>query len=231
MIKKNKDSNLRAINKKNKDNNFKAATKKNKDSNLEAVNKKNKDSKTTKKNKILNEKRTLKFLQKFMGKAEKKSDDKKYLKSIEDKSNNLISKSKKLYEKVSGPLKKILNYIKDPKADLLLKIAGVGVIIYLVSPIDALPDFAPVIGFLDDIAAISAFAVIITKNIKSTADSSKETITTVTKSIAEGVTENLNTQVEEQSKIRIKQQLIIAAISLIGAILIALIALLFTLFF
>ncbi len=50
----------------------------------------------------------------------------------------------------------------------ILKIGGA--IVYLVSPIDAIPDFIPVLGFTDD-ATVIAFVI---KSLKSELDSFKE---------------------------------------------------------
>ena len=46
----------------------------------------------------------------------------------------------------------------DPRTPLYLKGAMVAVVLYLVSPIDILPDFLPLLGIVDDVALV-AFAV------------------------------------------------------------------------
>jgi uncharacterized membrane protein YkvA (DUF1232 family) len=45
-----------------------------------------------------------------------------------------------------------------PETPLYLKGAMIGVVVYLVSPIDILPDFLPLLGIVDDVALV-AFAV------------------------------------------------------------------------
>lgn len=182
------------------------------------------------KNRFIKNSRVFKVMKKYMSKAENKSKDQYYIESLEHKTDTLIDKLPKLAEKVSAPAKKIWNYIKDPNSDMVLKIAAIGVIIYLISPIDAIPDFTPVLGFVDDIAAMAVMVSMIAKSINSTTKDSKEAIQNVTKSIADGVTETLDEGVGKQSKIRIRQQLIITAISLGGAILIGIIALLLSIF-
>lgn len=50
----------------------------------------------------------------------------------------------------------------DPRVPWLAKAVPVLLAIYLVSPIDLIPDFLPVIGFLDDVAmVVGALALII----------------------------------------------------------------------
>ncbi|AFM05410.1 hypothetical protein Fleli_3070 [Bernardetia litoralis DSM 6794] len=62
---------------------------------------------------------------------------------IKEKFNTLLRLVRALYKK---------EYSLFPWSSLLKTIA---VLIYLVSPIDALPDFIPVVGFIDDFALIS----------------------------------------------------------------------------
>jgi uncharacterized membrane protein YkvA (DUF1232 family) len=170
--------------------------------------------------------KVIKFLDKFVSKAENKTDDEKYIQKLEGKTEHIIkNKSDKISDKISSPAKKVWDYIKDPKSDTALKITAIGVIIYLVSPIDALPDFIPVVGFVDDIAALTIMVTLIVKNVGQIVEGTKSTVKKLTKNIADGVTESLDEGVERQSKIRIRQQLIITAISLGGAILIGIIAL------
>ncbi len=59
--------------------------------------------------------------------------------------------------------------VKDPNRAWGSKIAIVATLIYLISPIDGIPDFIPFIGFTDDIALI-AFTV---KQFKSDIDEYK----------------------------------------------------------
>ncbi len=40
--------------------------------------------------------------------------------------------------------------VRDPRTPLAAKLLGVAIVAYAVSPIDLIPDFIPVIGFLDD---------------------------------------------------------------------------------
>jgi len=52
-------------------------------------------------------------------------------------------------------LKLIGRLMKDPRVNFLPKAALVGSLVYLISPIDLIPDFvAPLVGQLDDIAIL-----------------------------------------------------------------------------
>jgi uncharacterized membrane protein YkvA (DUF1232 family) len=44
--------------------------------------------------------------------------------------------------------------LRHPQAPLWLKAGAVGVVLYLISPIDLIPDFIPFFGVLDDVVLI-----------------------------------------------------------------------------
>ncbi|MBR6552623.1 MAG: DUF1232 domain-containing protein [Clostridia bacterium] len=44
--------------------------------------------------------------------------------------------------------------IKSPKTPVIAKIVGALVIVYVLSPIDLIPDFIPVLGYLDELILI-----------------------------------------------------------------------------
>ena len=48
-------------------------------------------------------------------------------------------------------LKTIIALMRNPKVSSLPKALVVGAIVYLLMPLDAIPDVAPVVGWLDDI--------------------------------------------------------------------------------
>ena len=71
--------------------------------------------------------------------------------------------SKKISSMNRGPVGRIWNIvmdlygmIKDPDIPWQLKAVAVGALVYLISPIDAMPDIVPIAGLLDDAAVISA---------------------------------------------------------------------------
>ena len=47
------------------------------------------------------------------------------------------------------------SFIKDPNAPWAGKAIAIGALLYLVSPIDAVPDFIPVVGLADDVGVIA----------------------------------------------------------------------------
>ncbi|MBR5777253.1 MAG: DUF1232 domain-containing protein [Bacteroidales bacterium] len=50
----------------------------------------------------------------------------------------------------------LYRFIKDPNAPWAGKAIAIGALIYMISPVDAVPDFTPIIGLLDDVAIITA---------------------------------------------------------------------------
>lgn len=62
-----------------------------------------------------------------------------------------------------GPLRKIWHFIKaflrlliDPRSLPLAKLVVLGALVYVVNPVDAVPDFIPVVGLLDDAGVVLA---------------------------------------------------------------------------
>lgn len=82
-----------------------------------------------------------------------------------------------------GPVVKIWDkvqvlwrFIKDPDVAWGKKATAVGSLIYLISPLDAVPDFIPAGGLLDDVAVILFVAQMLAESLKAyTADSASET--------------------------------------------------------
>lgn len=88
-----------------------------------------------------------------------------------NKAEDLLNKAKQKAENNEIPLKEIIEklqllfevlqawykgtYKEMPKGSIIMIIAS---ILYFVSPVDLIPDFVPVIGYLDD-AAVIAFAI------------------------------------------------------------------------
>lgn len=50
----------------------------------------------------------------------------------------------------------ILDLLRCPEISLLYKTIVVAALIYLMTPLDAVPDFLPLVGWLDDLAVLTA---------------------------------------------------------------------------
>ena len=50
----------------------------------------------------------------------------------------------------------LYRYMNDPEVPWHRKSVAVGALVYFIVPVDAIPDFAPVVGYLDDAGVISA---------------------------------------------------------------------------
>lgn len=71
---------------------------------------------------------------------------------------NLWDKVEKTGKKISF-LKDIMalyRYFKDADVQWYRKTIVLGALVYFISPVDAIPDIAPLIGYLDDLAVIAA---------------------------------------------------------------------------
>lgn len=49
----------------------------------------------------------------------------------------------------------VVRFFKNPKAPLLPKLGLLFAALYLVSPIDAIPDLTPILGWIDDVGLMS----------------------------------------------------------------------------
>ena len=91
---------------------------------------------------------------------------------VEEKKNKFFEKFKKTdpkelnFDKISkmniGPVKKVwdgvLNLwqvVSSNKIPMSAKVTAIGALVYLISPIDAIPDMIPIAGLTDDVAVIT----------------------------------------------------------------------------
>jgi uncharacterized membrane protein YkvA (DUF1232 family) len=59
-----------------------------------------------------------------------------------------------LWTLVRGDLKKLWWALRDPRSPAWLKLATLGLLMYLLSPADFLPDIIPFVGLVDDLVLI-----------------------------------------------------------------------------
>ena len=79
-------------------------------------------------------------------------------KNINYVEGNLWSKLAKVEKKISfaKDVIALYRYMRDPAVAWYRKSIVVAGLVYFISPIDAIPDFTPVIGYLDDLGVITA---------------------------------------------------------------------------
>jgi uncharacterized membrane protein YkvA (DUF1232 family) len=65
---------------------------------------------------------------------------------------------------------KVLNYIRDPAVAVWRKGAGLLAAVYVISPVDIVPDVLPLLGWLDDLGVVSAVAWFLIRDIRKHAD-------------------------------------------------------------
>jgi uncharacterized membrane protein YkvA (DUF1232 family) len=71
--------------------------------------------------------------------------------------SNARGRRSRLAEKLEGLKRETLALyfaMKDPRTPIFAKICGCIVVAYALSPIDLIPDFIPIIGFLDDLVLV-----------------------------------------------------------------------------
>jgi len=91
------------------------------------------------------------------GKTEKEIED-DYRESTEYVEENLWSKVERIGKKISfaKDIMALYSYMKDPYVSWHRKAIVVMGLVYFISPIDAIPDIAPFIGYLDDLGVVAA---------------------------------------------------------------------------
>lgn len=75
-------------------------------------------------------------------------------KDIEKIDANINNMNKGKLKDVWDKILLMIKLIKDPKAAWSSKAIAIGALIYVVSPIDAIPDAIPVVGLTDDVAVV-----------------------------------------------------------------------------
>ncbi len=106
-------------------------------------------------------------MEKIAGNFSKATERAKEAVNDKEKAQDILDKAMKKASEVKGPLEKVwesltlmfgivADWIKGKYKDVPLgSIIGIiGALIYFLSPIDAIPDFIPVIGYLDDVFVI-----------------------------------------------------------------------------
>ncbi len=66
-----------------------------------------------------------------------------------------IKSSKRSIFKVISHLKALKKYMLDSDVKWYRKSVVVAALVYFIAPLDAMPDFAPLIGFLDDMGVVA----------------------------------------------------------------------------
>jgi uncharacterized membrane protein YkvA (DUF1232 family) len=59
-----------------------------------------------------------------------------------------------LWVAVRGDARRLWVALRHPEAPVWLKLGSAGLVLYLVSPVDLLPDVIPVLGMVDDLVLI-----------------------------------------------------------------------------
>lgn len=76
-------------------------------------------------------------------------------KELSDNLDKKIKSSRKSVFKILAHLKALKKYMLDKDVKWVRKSVVVAAVLYFITPIDAVPDIAPFIGFLDDFGVIA----------------------------------------------------------------------------
>lgn len=89
----------------------------------------------------------------FGGRSEEDTSEK--IKYVE---GNIWTKLEAVGKKISfaKDILALFNYMRDPLVSWHRKAIVVGALIYFISPVDTVPDLAPLFGYLDDLGVITA---------------------------------------------------------------------------
>ncbi len=63
-------------------------------------------------------------------------------------------------------LHKLWRYVRDGRVPLWRKLVGVAAVAYLIWPFDLIPDFIPLIGWLDDAGVLMAAALFLVRDVR-----------------------------------------------------------------
>ena len=74
-----------------------------------------------------------------------------------------MSKLKENAEKLKTDVPAVFLALREKKTPWYAKLAALAVVIYALSPIDLIPDFIPVLGYLDDLVILPALTALCIK--------------------------------------------------------------------
>ncbi len=82
----------------------------------------------------------------------------KYEKDVKFVDANIFEKVEKIGKKISfaRDIRAVYIYITDGRVSWYRKTIVVSALVYFITPIDAIPDISPLIGYLDDLGVITA---------------------------------------------------------------------------
>ncbi len=61
---------------------------------------------------------------------------------------------------------RFFRYVRDPRVPMWRRLTGLFAVLYFVMPVDALPDFLPILGWLDDLGVLSAAAFFVVREVQ-----------------------------------------------------------------
>lgn len=81
-------------------------------------------------------------------------DDKSILETIEQENKILDIIKKPIFDELNTQIKSLMEILKDPSTSFGIKAAIAAAFLYLLSPVDIIPDIIPIFGYVDDISIL-----------------------------------------------------------------------------
>jgi uncharacterized membrane protein YkvA (DUF1232 family) len=61
---------------------------------------------------------------------------------------------------------RFFRYVRDPRVPMWRRFAGLLAVAYFVMPVDVIPDFLPILGWLDDLGVLSGAALFMVREVQ-----------------------------------------------------------------
>ena len=61
---------------------------------------------------------------------------------------------------------RFFRYVRDPRVPLWRRLSGLFAVVYFIVPVDVLPDFIPILGWMDDLGVLSAAAFFMVREVQ-----------------------------------------------------------------
>ena len=61
---------------------------------------------------------------------------------------------------------RFFRYVRDPRVPAWRRLSGLFAVLYFIVPVDVIPDFIPLLGWMDDLGVLSAAALFMVREVQ-----------------------------------------------------------------